>query len=144
MKEKTVRFSVSLPVSLLKALDGFLRPTGYASRSEFVRDLIREKLVEMSWKEGRREGVGVLTLLYNHAQGNVPAKLLAVQHRHHVHVVCSTHVHLDEGTCLEILVLRGRPQEVQRMALEIGGMKGVEFSQLTRALRPLPTRWNSR
>jgi len=67
-RENTVRFSVSLPASLLGELDRKTIDRGYASRSEFIRDLIREKLVEEKWEDGRREVVGVLTIAYDHHQ----------------------------------------------------------------------------
>ena len=136
MSEPTVRFSVSLPAGMLRTLDRHLAEGRYASRSEFVRDLIREKMVEMVWREGAAEAVGVLTLVYDHREKRVPARLLEVQHHHHVRVVCSTHVHLDRIHCLEVLILRGRPVEIQRLAVRIRGIKGVAYAHLTRAAPP--------
>ncbi|MFW5619353.1 MAG: ribbon-helix-helix protein, CopG family, partial [Campylobacter hyointestinalis] len=48
-EDKVIRFSVSLPEELLDELDKMIKTKNYASRSEFTRDLIREKIVQDSW-----------------------------------------------------------------------------------------------
>ena len=62
--DSIIRFSISLPKQLLDELDNKIGSQGYASRSEFTRDLIREKIVQDSWKNGDDELIGVLTLIY--------------------------------------------------------------------------------
>ena len=131
--DDTIRFSVSLPRPLLEELDRQLIRPGYTSRSEFVRDLIREKMVEAAW-EGAEEGVmGVLTIIYDHHQRDLSQRIIDVQHRGFVHVLCATHVHMDESNCLETIVLQGRPAEIEHISNEIGGLRGVRFARLTRA-----------
>ncbi|CAE09801.1 hypothetical protein WS0673 [Wolinella succinogenes] len=51
--DNIIRFSVSLPENLLAELDNKIVSQGYSSRSELVRDLIREKMVEEKWEGGR-------------------------------------------------------------------------------------------
>jgi len=67
---------------------------GYSSRSELVRDLIRELLVEDKWLEGE-EVIGVLTLIYDHHQKELTQKMLSIQHHFHMKVLCSMHIHLE-------------------------------------------------
>jgi len=133
--EETIRFTVSLPRPLLDELDRRLVHQGYASRSELVRDLIRERLVQEAWEAGDQEVAGVLTIVYDHHQPELTQNILDIQHRQLVHVVASTHVHMDRHNCLETIIIRGRPEEIERLSLEIGGLKGVRFSELTRASR---------
>jgi CopG family nickel-responsive transcriptional regulator len=133
--EKTIRFTVSLPEALLEALDRRVTAKGYASRSELVRDLIREKLVEDRWSDEGEEVVGVLTISYDHHQRDLTQKILDVQHSQYVHVLCSTHVHLDHHNCLETIILSGRPPEIERLSDEIGTLRGVRFAALTRACK---------
>lgn len=52
--DNVIRFSVSLPERLLTELDKKVVEQGYASRSEFTRDLIREKIVKDSWEDGKK------------------------------------------------------------------------------------------
>jgi CopG family nickel-responsive transcriptional regulator len=132
--DDTIRFSVSLPSSLLVELDRRVTSKGYASRSELVRDMIRQRMVDDAW-EGDAEVSGVLTIMYDHHQRELAQKLIDIQHNEHIHVLCSTHVHLDHHNCLETIILQGSPGEIERIAVEIGGLKGVKFAKLTRASR---------
>ena len=129
---ETIRFSVSLPATLLAELDRRIVGRGYDSRSEFVRDLIRARLVEEAWAGADSEVHGVLTIVYDHHRRGLTDKLHRVQHNRFVHILCTQHVHLDHDHCLETIVLRGTPGEIERMALEIGGLKGVSFAELAR------------
>jgi CopG family nickel-responsive transcriptional regulator len=131
--ERTIRFSVSLPESLLEELDRRVTRKGYASRSELIRDLIRERLVEEAWDAGSGDLVGVLTIVYDHHQRALTERLVDIQHNQHVHVMCTTHVHMDHHNCLETIILRGRASEIEQIATHIGGLKGVKFARLTRA-----------
>jgi len=133
--DDTIRFSVSLPRPLLDELDRRVVGKGYASRSELVRDLIRERLVEETWERGDEEVAGVLTIVYDHHQRELTQHILEVQHQEYVHVVASTHVHIDHHNCLETIILRGLPAQIERLSQTIGGLKGVRFSALTRTSR---------
>jgi CopG family nickel-responsive transcriptional regulator len=135
VREETIRFSVSLPRALLEELDRRVVNKGYASRSELVRDLIRERIVEETWERGDMEVAGVLTIVYDHHQRELTQHILDIQHRQYIHVVATTHVHMDHHNCLETIIIRGMPAEIERLSLEIGGLRGVRFSELTRASR---------
>ncbi|SNZ13647.1 nickel-responsive transcriptional regulator NikR [Hydrogenobacter hydrogenophilus] len=132
MKEKIVRFCVSLPQYLLEELDRKIIKRGYSSRSELVRDLIRELMVEDAWRE-EEEVIGVLTLIYDHHQRELAQKMLEIQHNQYVKVLCSTHIHLDHHNCLENIVLKGKPNEIESISINIGGLRGVKFAKLTKA-----------
>lgn len=133
--EHSIRFSVSLPRPLLEELDQRVVNKGYASRSELVRDPIRERIVEETWERGDQEVAGVLTIVYDHHQRELTQHILDIQHRQFVHVVATTHVHMDHHNCLETIIMRGMPSEIERLSLEIGGLRGVRFAELTRASR---------
>jgi CopG family nickel-responsive transcriptional regulator len=133
--DDTIRFSVSLPRPLLEELDRRVVAKGYASRSELVRDLIRERLVEQTWEDPAAEVAGVLTIVYDHHQRDLTQHMLDIQHDEFVHVVATTHVHLDHHNCLETIIIRGLPADIERMRLMIGGLRGVRFSALTPASR---------
>jgi CopG family nickel-responsive transcriptional regulator len=133
--EAVIRFSVSLPEQLLEELDRRVTHKGYASRSELVRDLIRERLVEEAWEKGEGDLVGVLTIVYDHHQRELSQRLIDIQHYEQVLVICTTHVHLDQHNCLETIMVRGCPEEIGRITTIIGGLKGVKLAKLTRTAR---------
>ncbi len=134
--DSIIRFSISLPKQLLDELDNKIGSQGYASRSEFTRDLIREKIVQDSWKNGDDELIGVLTLIYTHRQNDLIVKMMGIEHDANVDIVCTTHIHVNRDNCLETLVLRGKARNIENLADKIGGLKGVKFSKLTKAAIP--------
>jgi CopG family nickel-responsive transcriptional regulator len=127
------RISVTLPNTLLNELDQRITTQGYDSRSELVRDLIREKLVEEHWAKEDHEVFGVLTISYDHHQRGLTERITEAQHDVYVNVLCSTHVHIDHHHCLETIIVRGKPAEIERIATRISGLRGVRFAKLTRA-----------
>jgi len=131
--EELTRFSVSLPARLLRELDRRFTDRGYASRSELVRDMIREKMVEERWSGNAGDVVGVLTISYDHHQRGLTDRVTDLQHNAFLNVLCSTHVHLDHDHCLETIIVRGRPADIEQIARDIGGLRGVRFARLTRA-----------
>ncbi|MBE2984283.1 nickel-responsive transcriptional regulator NikR [Campylobacter sp. RM9344] len=134
--DEIIRFSVSLPKSLLDELDKKIAEQGYASRSELTRDLIREKMVKDSWETSSGELVGVLTVIYTHHQNELVVKMLELEHDADIKIVCTTHIHIDHHNCLETLVLRGEADKIKRFSDRISGLKGVKFAELTKAAVP--------
>lgn len=132
-RDDTIRFTVSLPSALLRELDKRVGGKAYASRSEFVRDLIREQIVETKWTASDEEVFGVLTIGYDHHQRGLTQKIVDAQHSSYVNILCSTHVHLDHHHCLEAIIIKGRPREIEKIRMRIGGIRGVEFAKLSRA-----------
>ena len=129
------RIGVSLDADLLSRFDRLIEQKGYASRSEAIRDLIRDALVQREWSEARgsEERVAVVTLVYDHDSSSLARKLAHIQHENHRAVVSALHVHLDAHNCLEVLVLRGRGREVVRMGEGLLSTKGVKYGKVVPA-----------
>lgn len=127
-----VRFGVSHEHQLLRAFDRLIRRKLYPNRSEAIRDLIRETLVEQEWGENK-ETVGTITIVYDHHIRDLTSKLIDLQHEHHGLVLSVMHVHLDEHHCIEVLVVRGKSSEVRSVADRLIGTKGVKHGKLTMA-----------
>jgi CopG family nickel-responsive transcriptional regulator len=127
-----IRFSISLPEDLLVSLDHQIINQGYVSRSEFVRDLIREQLVEDRWNSSEETVIGVLTLIYDHHQRDLLQRMTDLQHDGDAQILCNTHVHIDHHNCLETIMIKGTPAQVEGIASKIGGLKGINFSKLTK------------
>jgi CopG family nickel-responsive transcriptional regulator len=129
------RIGISLEDDLLSRFDRLIEQKGYVTRSEAVRDLIRDALVQREWSEGGggEERVAVVTLVYDHDSSSLAQKLAHIQHENHKAVVSALHVHMDEHNCLEVLVLRGRARDVLRMGEGLVSTKGVKFGRLVPA-----------
>ncbi len=131
MSGKVVRFTVSLEESLLEFVDKEMLPSGYVSRSELIRDLIREKMMSKKIVEGE-EAIGVLSIIYDHHQRELSEKMTRLQHSKLVNIVCNLHVHLSHHDCLEVIIIKGKQEEIDRISTEIGGLKGVRYSSLSK------------
>ncbi len=128
---KTSRFGVSLAEELLREFDRLIDRKGYASRSEAIRDLLRDYLAEEAWKAGRGPAVGTVTLVYDHHVPDLQEKLTDIQHEHAGVVVSTLHVHLERHRCLEVLVVRGKASEIRALADHLIGARGVKHGKLT-------------
>ena len=119
------RISISLESALLEAFDRRNRAKGYATRSEAIRDLIRDRLIREEAQQKGGEQVAVVTLVYDHHARELAARLIDKQHHHHDVVVSTLHVHLGERHCLEVSVLRGPVEEVRHLGDDLVATKGV-------------------
>ena len=127
MSSELVRFSVAMPEDLLMNFDSFVARRGIAkNRSEVVRDLVRDALIAEESAVPGAEVMGTLTIVFNHHASDVQEKLHTIQHAHFGMIVSTTHVHLDEDNCLEVIILRGETTDVRLIADQILGTKGVK------------------
>lgn len=128
MKE-LVRFGVSLDRDLLDRFDDLIARKGYTNRSEAIRDLIRDALVDHEW-DVDEETIGTVTIVYDHHVRALTDKLTSIQHDFQHLIVSGMHVHLDHDHCLEVLVVRGKSSEIRRVADTLIGTKGVKHGKL--------------
>jgi CopG family nickel-responsive transcriptional regulator len=124
------RISISLESALLVAFDESIKDKGYPTRSEAIRDLIRDRLIREEGERGEGEQVAVVTLVYDHHARELATRLIEKQHHHHELVVSSLHVHLGERHCLEVSVLRGPADAVRHLGDELLATKGVLHGEM--------------
>jgi CopG family nickel-responsive transcriptional regulator len=130
MKDPLVRFSVAIGGELLRRFDQYREKHRYPNRSEAVRGLMRAALIEEVIDKEESEAMGVVTLIYDHHASRIGDRLTDLQHEHLDRVVTTTHVHLDERRCLEVILLRGPAGPVRKLADDLIGSKGVETGRL--------------
>jgi len=128
--EKITRFGVSIEPDLLKKFDKIIKKKGYANRSEAIRDIIRKNLITERTEDPNTEAIGTLTMIYDHHAGNLTNRLLDLQHHHHKEILTTTHIHVDHDTCLEVLVLKGKTGNIQKLADNIKSLKGIKHGEL--------------
>jgi CopG family nickel-responsive transcriptional regulator len=127
-----MRIGVSLPEKLLSRFDEIILKRGYSSRSEGIRDAIRNYIVHYEWmSDVQGERVGVITLVYAHSQRGLVDNLTEIQHDSGSIIQSSLHVHLDHENCLEVIVLRGEGQDVRKAAEKMMSLKGVKHVKLS-------------
>ena len=124
------RFGVSLEEDLLRSFDRSIAELGYANRSEAIRDLIRDHLVQKKVSKANEEIIGIVSLVYDHRTHRLGDLLADMQHKAKVVINASLHIHLDEHNCLEVIVIRGETEKVHEVAGKLIATKGVQNGKL--------------
>ncbi|MGB2876740.1 MAG: nickel-responsive transcriptional regulator NikR [Dehalococcoidales bacterium] len=124
-----VRVSVSIEKPLFERLEQLIADSDYSNRSEFVRDLIRNYLVEKEWNTNKVL-LGTISLVYDHHARGLSGKLTHQQHHFSGTVLATTHVHLDEHLCAEMIMVRGRGKDIKALTDRLQREKGVLHAKL--------------
>lgn len=124
--------SISLTSDLLKKLDGFMRERGYSSRSEAIRDAIRELLsgFELSRFETGKV-TATITVISEHERHDVNERLMRLRHEHDEIVSSNMHIHLGELYCLEVFITEGEAEKVLNFISRIRAMRGIQQVKYT-------------
>jgi CopG family nickel-responsive transcriptional regulator len=124
------RFGVSLEKSLIDEFDSHIKGRNYRNRSEAIRDLIREDLVKKQWLCGN-EVAGAVTMSYDHHKRELVNRLMDIQHDFQPLIISSQHVHIDHHNCLEIVAVKGKARDVEKLASLLKAQKGVKHVALS-------------
>lgn len=125
------RFTISLDADLATEFDTLIKARGYSTRSEAVRDMLRNQLEAFRRERGEaRHCVANLSYVYNHHERDLAERLTQLQHDHHNLAVSAMHAHLDHEHCIESLILRGPSAEVRDFANVLMAQRGVRHGQL--------------
>lgn len=130
-KEATTRISISLSPTLAKRFDDLIRKTGKENRSLEIADMIRQRLIDDEVESGKEEVMGTITLLYDHHKFHVSENLTEIQHVYHHQIVSTLHVHMDYDNCLEVIVVKGKGNEIKKLSERLKGLKGIKNGKLT-------------
>lgn len=126
-----VRFGVSIERDLLENYDALISERGYATRSEALRDLIRDALIQqkIDLQTGIR-ALGSLTLIYDHHARNLVQEMGAIQHDFHDNILSVMHLHVSHDDCMEIIALSGVVAEIVELANRLLSLKGIKNGKL--------------
>lgn len=127
---KIVRFGVAMEESLLNKFDQLILKKGYKNRSEAIRDLVRNNLVEEEWKIGNKDTVGTITIVYSHSVRELSDILTELQHKFHTEIISCMHVHLDAHNCLEVLAVKGKSGRIKKISDMLIATRGVKHGKL--------------
>ena len=125
------RFSVSMEGSLLRKFDQLVTLQGYENRSEAVRDLVREAIVQQSYEDGEQMIAGSILLFYNHHRRNLLEEMTEIQHERHDLILATTHFHINQGSCLELIVVKGKVKDIRELSHRLTSLKGVDYGNFT-------------
>ena len=124
--DKVVRTGISFEPKLLRLFDKFIKHKGYSNRSEAINDMIRDRITH------RHESqiIGTIKIIYDQRAGHYGKNVSNLQHDYHCQIVSSMHTYLDHHTCLELVVVKGKLERVNKLFKKIKATKGVKEAQL--------------
>lgn len=125
-----IRISITIDDDLLKRFDQTIKKKRYENRSKAFRDLVTNFLIEEKWENVTTEVIGVITLLYDHDTKGITEKLIDIQHDMSKNVISTMHVHVDRHNCVEIIAIRGLPQDLIQISDRLISSKGVKHGKL--------------
>ncbi len=132
MASDLTRFSIAIPSKLLSEFDEYTKQRGLLiNRSEAIRNLIRDALVDRELQDPAADIVGSITIIYDHHTPDLTRKIDDVEHGYPDEIVSSMHVHLDHHNCLEVIAVKGKSDKVNELANCLFGIKGISYGKLT-------------
>lgn len=127
------RFGISLDKELIGAFDRLIAEQRYQSRSEAIRDLIREALVRKTRIEGGTVA-GAIIMTYDHHKRELVNRLIDIQHDFQPLIISTQHIHLDHDNCLEVIAVKGNAHDVEQLAMALKVLVGVKHLDLSVSL----------
>ncbi|HYM39015.1 MAG TPA: CopG family ribbon-helix-helix protein [Thermoplasmata archaeon] len=115
--------SVSMDDAILRNLDEIAQRRKYRSRSEAVREALREFIDVSEWGHAGGQASVILAVIYE--KGNPKADLAILQHRFD-EIRTMLHTHLNEVDCLQIFVAEGPTARLKDLIGHIRRVKGVK------------------
>ncbi|UBM63214.1 nickel-responsive transcriptional regulator NikR [Candidatus Sulfidibacterium hydrothermale] len=123
------RFSISVEKELLDKLDDITTGLNFPNRSRTIRHLIQKASVQKSHAENKVMA-GAVILIYNHHQRDLQAHSTDIQHQFHHLILSVQHVHLDHNNCLETIAVKGKADELDKLAHSLISLKGIQYGTL--------------
>ncbi|MCU4718008.1 nickel-responsive transcriptional regulator NikR [Halobacteria archaeon HArc-curdl5-1] len=127
MADDLDRVSLTLPPEMTNRLDEIVREWDYSSRSEAVRDALRDFFTTYDWEAGDRgRHHGTIVVVHEHEHdSDLPGQLQSIQHDHADIVTSVQHIHLSHDRCMETLVVDGTAGEIDALANQLRALGGV-------------------
>ncbi len=129
--KELIRFGISMEDDLLHQFDHLIARKGYNNRSEAIRDIVREKLVDETAEDPSASTVGALVYMYDHHKRDLEKSLSNLQHEYVDNIISTSHVHVDHDHCMEVVMLRGTASVLKTIAGKLLSFKGVQHGKLT-------------
>ena len=123
------RFGVSLEEDILKKLDTLVIKNKFPNRSQAIRSLIKDSLVEDKI-DNNKIIAGAIVIVYDHHKRELNNNLMNVQHDYHDLILSTQHVHLEHDLCLETIAVKGKAKKLLELSDNIIALKGIKHGKL--------------
>lgn len=125
------RFTVSLDTELLAAFDRHISDKGYDNRSEAIRDLIRDLLIDTKLQKDDLPVSAVLTVVCDQETTDLTGRLRDALGEADALVRATMNFRIDQQRDGMIVALKGSTTQVQKLSNQIQAMRGITQGNLT-------------
>ncbi|MCS7102794.1 MAG: nickel-responsive transcriptional regulator NikR [Candidatus Korarchaeum sp.] len=119
------RTAISIPSDLMDKLNDLLPRINVKSRSKAISEAISLYIAERYWilSEVDKEVAGAILIVYDHHKGS---DVTEIQHKHFDLIRSTSHVHIDEERCLEVVIILGSLSKVKQLFAELQSLRAIE------------------
>jgi CopG family nickel-responsive transcriptional regulator len=117
-----VRFGVSMDRDLVELLDSITQTEGYANRSETIRSLVRQELINSGTEDDTREVTAVISLIFHYTTS---LARIPIDRYPSLRIITNLQQHLQKEIVIKILVVTGSSGEVRAWSQELTGQKHI-------------------
>ncbi len=123
--------NISLPDEMMERIDEMVREKHYASRSELVRDALRNLFSEVEWMSMLTgTALAVVTMTFDMERRGVFEEISRLQHKYEDVISTTMHNHLGRS-CLEVILTRGDISKIKELARRLKVIRGIEVVKVT-------------
>jgi CopG family transcriptional regulator, nickel-responsive regulator len=126
------RFGVSLEEEVLAELDNLVESKRFPNRSQAIRFLVKNNIVEEKWDENEQV-LGSIVIVYDHNQKDLHKQITSLQHEYHCLIMASQHIHIDENNCLSVFAIKGRSERLTNLYNKLKSVKGIKHAGLLKS-----------
>jgi CopG family nickel-responsive transcriptional regulator len=133
-----IRIGISVPDDLLDRFDEIVEEQGFSSRSEGIREAIRNYILHAEWMSKiQGDRIGIISIVYSQDRRRPANSLMQVRHENAGLTLSTFHESIDRDNCMDLMVLRGDSRGIKGFAEKMMAIKGVKHVNLTTILPDL-------
>jgi CopG family nickel-responsive transcriptional regulator len=124
--------SISLTSDLLRKLDVLIKDKSYSSRSEAIRNAIRNSLSEYELNRLEKGRVAAtITIISEYVRRDIDERLMRLRHEYNELVTGNMHLHLGIDYCLEVFIAQGDVEDVLNFIGRVRAIRGIQQVKYT-------------
>lgn len=121
------RISITIDDDLYEMMEKTLAKLGEVNRSRFITSALNNYLSEVMIPE-EGQVFSLVVIIFNHEVGEVDKEITSVQHDYRDIIKVTTHIHLTEDLCAEVIHIVGDSRRVREIVNRLSKIeRGVKY-----------------
>ncbi len=121
------RITITIDDDLYEMMEKTLAKLGEVNRSRFITSALNNYLSEVMIPE-EGQVFSLVVIIFNHEVGEVDKEITSVQHDYRDIIKVTTHIHLTEDLCAEVIHIVGDSRRVREIVSRLSKIeRGVKY-----------------